>query len=187
MKKVITALFITTIFINTALIAGIVNITNSVETEPLTLSIVYDNDSNKVLNESNSNLDLIYTSSYLNEVDAKTTENFYIKASGNIPTSQNVNLNILCDQFVRYVDNVATTESGIYPSVLYTSDDDSNTTALANDSSNDHSYTIDDIVAPTNVILNNTKLGSFKLTWGGNESLVAGDYVSTVTFNISAA
>lgn len=186
MKKVITAILITLLFISTALTASTVNITNNVATVPLTLSIVYNNDSNKTINDNNTNLDLTYTESFLNETTLKTTENFYIKGSGNIPTAQNVTLEITGDEFIRYKDGIASTQSNIYPTVLYTPNDNNNNSTLANDLSNLHRYTIDDIVAPTDVILDNTELGSFKLQWGGDASLIAGTYVSTVTFNISA-
>jgi hypothetical protein len=185
MKKVFTALFITILFISTAFTASTVNITNSVETIPLTLSIVYNNDSNLILNDGNTNIELTYTASALNDVALKTTENFYIKGTGNIPKNQNITLEITGDQFLRTTDNGTITESGIYPSVLYTSKDDNNNSQLAHGASI-HSYLIDDILAPTNYVLENTALGSFKLQWGGDKSLIAGKYISAVTFNISA-
>lgn len=184
MKNIITLASL--LFVSIALSASTVNIINTVETDPLTLSIVYNNNSEQVLNDENSTFDITYTDSYLNNTSTKTTENFYLKASGNIPVEQGIELEITCDQFVKYIDDVASTESGIYPFVLYTYDDNSNANALSNNTNSAHSFTIDDIVAPTNTILNNTALGSFKLSWEGDSSLFAGTYISEVTFNISA-
>ena len=158
MKKILTILALVTIAITSiSAKSAQVQLNTSVSSTPVSYELYYNND--KIADN---------TTEYGIEISRSLTEggdtqDFTIKASSNLNNNLGVSVEIIPESFKTTLNGSTEYNSNIIPSV--------NT-----------SHSVSTLYAGINT---DKLVNKFKLAWGGNQNLPAGDYVSNVTINYS--